>query len=456
MNRRDFFKKLLPNFSRKDEISYDERPERTGSDSVESHSNKMTRRDFLTSAGAGLIAGTVLGSIPNMPSLRNATEDKIIGEQLAAEIELKRRFIKDTYGLRVYVDYPKKAKKDLEEVTPAPATSPPEVTPATAASPPEITPPSPTTPDIPADSPFNDHSRSTDKPENEYTVTFIKTLSEQNRAMDLLIQELAYFPKGLLYRSLLQSIYVVARMEKISRENGSNGRVASVLLGAQTYISGGEKEGGRQLVLAVSGNSFDHNNFNGWVEGETRITFVHEMMHALDEMSDEEWASAASAGGTSAGLQYAKTEEDKRLFSSLGYSDKEWEGFKSMYGRTNIAEDRATVYELLSKGSSAELHNRIDDDTTLMRKLSKLASYMLDKSSGLMDGRYWESVWTGNLLPAMYFASAAKRIIATSYDDYVSDSKNFEAGGLRIVELPSREQYSKWQKQLWKDYHDIG
>ncbi|NTW13899.1 MAG: twin-arginine translocation signal domain-containing protein [Candidatus Moranbacteria bacterium] len=430
MSRRDFLKKFVP--------KRDSEPRETESADVgyrvmrdaeepdeESKPDGMTRRDFLRLAGAA-VAGCATGGIGmktilNLPGLRNTAEDALIGERLKKEIEEKKRFINERYGIDVhYNDLPKWMKGEAPTPTPE--------TPGRPAS--EI--------------PVVQQQRET------YQTAYISTLSETKRNIDVLVQELAFFPPDYVRRSPLTRIDLVGMMiREIKTKKG--GTITFSLAGhvEEDPDSQNGKKVSKDLLLTVMGNSSNHYNYSGWTEGDIRATFPHEMLHVLDDMSEEEWYdSVHRSDADDDGFRYGVTQGQKDEFTVVPITNLESRGFSRNYGRIDRREDRATVFEVLAKGSSKQLHDKMDDDPILVRKLSVVAGYLLRQSHGLMDGQYWGIVRSGSTLPQGYFEREAERISQTPYEAYVADERHFNTGGLRIGGIPTREEYESWQREL--------
>jgi hypothetical protein len=211
----------------------------------------------------------------------------------------------------------------------------------------------------------------------------------------------------------------------------------------QGFIMFGPRSAGKYEVRA-----YYNYNSKGWVEGDIRNTFTHELLHALDDITQEEWYQTAHFGNNDVGLRYAVNQEQKDVFSSIGITHRKTKGFSRVYGRVDPSEDRATIFEFLTKSSSEQLHDRIDEDVVLTRKIIAVTGRFLRRSFGLMDGRYWDMVRNEKKIPQGYFERETERILQTPYEAYASDERHFNTGGLRIMDAPTREEYEAWQQSL--------
>lgn len=454
MSRREFLSKFIPGSGRSD------RKEETGSGEDTSDENEkpadgqgdvMTRREFVKALGVGVAAGLIGVNIPDLPDIRDSVGDSLIRERLSEEIERKRRLLRDRYGLRVYTEYPPKdLPEDRRYETTKPSDSPFAATPRKA-------PKQTDGPDVeaPKKVPEKIEEKKNER-DKGFSFTTLDTLSEQNRALDLLTEEMSFFPQGIIRRSRLKSIYLVGSMMRVLELDDGN-RQREWLRGSLGDVSGAGdgRSPDRRLILSCSGDEFNSFNFHGWTDGDTRPTFMHEMLHALDEIDAEDWYQAVVSARGGKGLEYAVSQEQKDDFGSVHLSHAATPGFARTYGRTNQKEDRATVFEFLTKHPSHEQLERVDGDPILARKIAVVAGFLLGRSSGLMDGRYWDIVRSGKRPPDGYYEHESARILTTPYEDYVADFRNFETGGIRIMGVPSQEEFAAWQANLRKDYPGI-
>jgi hypothetical protein len=441
MSRRDFFKKFIPQSEPEDPQARegDAHPEEARTE--EKVPRLWSRRDFLKVAAVGAVGTYVMG-----PGIRNEVESRVSAERLSKEIAEIRNRIWERYGIDVRIEEPKQEETSVSKTSEAVRK---DTTGQTTDTTDVHVPRTP--------NPFIDSTRvaqlSQTEDEYSYAVKFLENLSERKRAIELLEQELVFFPTGIVRRSRLKGVFLLEGLQQVTdhgtRElpGAEGGAVVEVLDGEGTTI--------RTLLLAVSGNDFNRNNEFGWSEGDNRVNVRHEMLHALDEISDEDWMRAVGRHADDearTALRYAGNAEERRQVSEVDLQSLPVKGFARSYGRTNPREDRATVFEMITKASSEKLHDRVDDDTALSRKISVVAAYVMRKSSGLMNGRYWKVARGGDRMPEGFFGREAERILSTSYDNFVADSDNFEIEGIRIPGVPQQDEYAMWQEHLRTDY----
>lgn len=441
MSRRDFFKKFMPQFEPDEpQVSAaDVHPKETMPE--EKTPRLWSRRDFLKVVAVGAVGTYVMG-----PGIRNEVESRVSAERLSKELTEIRNRIWERYGIDVRIEEP---KKDETSVPKTPEEERKDKADRAADTTDTYVPKTP--------NPFIDSTRvaqlSQTEDEYSYAVKFLENLSERKRAIELLEQELAFFPPGIVRRSRLKGVFLLEGLQQVT-DHGTR-ELPGAEGGAVMEVPDGEGTTIRMLLLAVSGNDFNRNNESGWSEGDNRVNFRHEMMHALDEISDEDWMKAVvrhADGESNTILRYAGNAEERRLVSEVGVQDLPVKGFARSYGRANPREDRATVFEMISKAPSEKLHDRVDDDPALSWKISVVAAYVMRKSSGLMNGRYWSVARGGDRMPEGFLELEAERILSTSYEDFVADSDNFTFEGIRIPGVPQQEEYATWKEYLRADY----
>lgn len=438
MSRRDFFKKFIPK-SEPDEPRASAADVHPGEAMPEENSPRQwSRRDFLKVAAVGAVGTYVLG-----PGIRNEVESRVSAERLSKEITEIRNRIWERYGIDVQIEEP---KKDETSVPKAPEEERKDKADRVVDT---YVPKTP--------NPFIDSTRvaqlSQTEDEYSYAVKFLENLSEQRRAIELLEQELAFFPSGIVRRSRLKGVFLLEGLQQVT-DHGTR-ELPGAEGGAVMEVPDGEGSTIRTLLLAMSGNDFNRNNEFGWSEGDNRVNFRHEMLHALDEISDEDWMKAVGRHADDEAhtvLRYAGNAEERRQVSEVGLQALPVKGFARSYGRAKPREDRATVFEMIAKAPSEKLHDRVDGDPALSRKISVVAAYVMRKSSGLMNGRYWGIARGGNRMPEGFFEREAERILSTSYEDFVADPDNFMLEGIRIPGVPQQEEYATWKENLRADY----
>ena len=158
-------------------------------------------------------------------------------------------------------------------------------------------------------------------------------------------------------------------------------------------------------------------------------TFHHELFHDLDDIGNEEWVAntrGVSPQMSTGALVYMYREELDKLANNNTITKsekdaalKELQGFAYDDGKENPEEDRATIAELLLSAPE-ELGAPERMDQVLSKKISFIKKFCFQKSRGIMDEGYWETIRhaKGNSeIVARYHKERAEALARLSLDE---------------------------------------